>query len=325
MALLRAGAADAVARVRTRGMGEEERDEALEGRLIEAAERTAEMLGQMKGALMKIGQMVSFVDSDLVPPPYRRALEMLQADAPPMPPEVVNDVIRAELGGPPSAIFSWWSPHPMAAASIGQVHLARLGEGDDEVELAVKVQYPGVDEAIRADLANTALLSMVGTMMQRVVGDLMPRVDTRAIVAEVRDRITEELDYRNELDNQHTFADLYRGHPSINIPEVVPELSTGRVLTMQYVDAMRWAAAIQAPKEQRDAWGRTIAIFAFGSLYNHHIFNADPHPGNYLFHEDGTVTFLDFGCVKRFTPERVSVMSALVDAALACDAPALLE
>jgi predicted unusual protein kinase regulating ubiquinone biosynthesis (AarF/ABC1/UbiB family) len=162
-------------------------------------------------------------------------------------------------------------------------------------------------------------------MMQRVLGDLGGKVDMRAVVAEVKDRITEELDYRIELAHQQEFADLYRDHPSIGVPEVVPELSTERVLTMQYVDAMRWPAAVAATKELRDAWGRTIALFVFGSLYNHHLFNADPHPGNYLFHEDGRVTFLDFGCVKHFAPELVDRMKAMLNAARRDDPDEMLD
>jgi hypothetical protein len=145
------------------------------------------------------------------------------------------------------------------------------------------------------------------------------------MVEEIRDRVVDELDYTIEAANQQEFHALYDGHPFIHIPAVYPDLSTGRVLTTDYVHGVRWSAASSAGHAVRSRWGETIFRFVFASLHRHGIFNADPHPGNYLFHEDGTVTFLDFGCVKRFTEERVSVMSALVDAALACDAPAVLR
>jgi predicted unusual protein kinase regulating ubiquinone biosynthesis (AarF/ABC1/UbiB family) len=284
-------------------------------RLASAAENAARTMGQMKGAVMKIGQLVSFVDSDLVPPAYREALAILQADAPPMPYALVEDVVRAELGAAPREIFSFFSEIPIAAASIGQVHAARLAGPAGERELVVKVQYPGVAEAIEADLANGALLSLMASLLQRILGPWAPGADVRAIVEEVRDRVGEELDYRIEAANQQEFADLYREDVVIGVPEVVHELSTAKVLTMEYVDAMRWAAAIEQPKVLRDQWGRTIARFVWGSLYGHRLFNADPHPGNYLFHEDGTVTFLDFGCVKRFTAERVASLRELMLAA----------
>ncbi len=302
------------------------RDALLDERLVAAAERTAAVMGDMKGAVMKVGQLLSFVDVDLVPEQYRTALAALQADAPPMPLELVRDVVTAELGAPPEAVFDWFSPEPIAAASIGQVHLARLDDGaGDELELVVKVQYPGVAEAIEADLANSALISLVVTLVQRALGGLVPKVDARAVVEEIRDRIGEELDYRIEAENQAMFAELWAGEPRINVPAVVPELSAERVLTMEYVDAMRWSAAVQQPVELRNRWGEAIALFVFGSLYRHHVFNADPHPGNYLFHEDGTVTFLDFGCVKRFDAERVRLMRALADAARTGDDDTILQ
>jgi hypothetical protein len=142
---------------------------------------------------------------------------------------------------------------------------------------------------------------------------------------EIRERVMDELDYRIEAANQEEFHSLYDGHPFIHIPAVHPEFSTGRVLVTDYVHGKRWSATTAADQATRSDWGEAIFRFVFASLHRHGLFNADPHPGNYLFHGDGTVTFLDFGCVKRFTAERVSAMSALVDAALACDAPGLMR
>jgi hypothetical protein len=197
--------------------------------------------------------------------------------------------------------------------------MARLADG---TELAVKVQYPGVSDAVRADLANTNLLIPV---IRAVLGPEAPKVDPKMLVEEIRDRVVDELDYTIEAANQREFHSLYDGHPFIHIPKVYPDLSTGRVLTTEYVHGLRWSEATTAGDAIRSRWGETIFRFVFTSLHRHGIFNADPHPGNYLFHDDGTVTFLDFGCVKMFSAERVSAMSALVDAALACNASALLR
>jgi predicted unusual protein kinase regulating ubiquinone biosynthesis (AarF/ABC1/UbiB family) len=281
----------------------------------------------MKGAVMKVGQIISFIDVDGVVPPssrelFQSTLARLQSDVPPLASDEIAGVIQAELGALPEKIFAFFSPQPVAAASIGQVHLARLTDG---TELAVKVQYPGVSDAVRADLANTNLVASVLRAGLALLGPEAPNVDLKMMAEEIRDRVTDELDYRIEAANQQEFHSLYQGHPFIRIPGVHPELSTGRVLTTDYVHGMGWSAATEAEHPIRSHWGETIFRFVFTSLHRYGIFNADPHPGNYLFHEDGTVTFLDFGCVKRFTPERVSVMSSLVDAALSCDAPALLQ
>ena len=291
------------------------------------AERYAAVLGDMKGAVMKVGQILSFIDLDGVVPAssrelFQSTLARLQSDVPPLAPDEIASVIQTELGAPPEKIFAFFSPTPVAAASMGQVHMARLSDG---AELAVKVQYPGVSEAVRADLANTDLLATVFRGGLALLGPEAPNVDLKLMAEEIRDRVTDELDYEIEAANQQEFHSLYEGHPFIRIPAVHPEFSTGRVLTTDYVRGLAWSAAIEADHPIRSHWGETIFRFVFTSLYRYGIFNADPHPGNYLFHEDGTVTFLDFGCVKRFTPERVSVMSALVDAALSSDPYALVR
>jgi predicted unusual protein kinase regulating ubiquinone biosynthesis (AarF/ABC1/UbiB family) len=281
----------------------------------------------MKGAVMKVGQILSFIDFEGVVPAssrelFQSTLARLQSDVPPLAPDEIAGVIETELGARPEEIFAFFSPRPVAAASMGQVHHARLADG---TELAVKVQYPGMSDAVRADLANTDLLASVFRGGLALFGPDTPNIDLKMMAEEIRDRVTDELDYKIEAANQQEFHSLYEGHPFIRIPAVHPELSTGRVLTTDYVHGMGWSTAKEAEHSIRSHWGETIFRFVFTSLHRYRIFNADPHPGNYLFHEDGTVTFLDFGCVKRFTPERVSVMSALVDAALACDAPALVQ
>jgi predicted unusual protein kinase regulating ubiquinone biosynthesis (AarF/ABC1/UbiB family) len=306
------------------------------GEAAEAAERArqerlaaryAEVLGDMKGAVMKLGQILSFVDADgVIPAPYRQGFQStmarLQDDVPPLAPDEIAAVLQAELGAPPQEIFAFFSTQPVAAASIGQVHLARL---DDGTELAVKVQYPGVADAVRADMANTDLLASVVRVGLALLGPDAPRLDPKMMVEEIRDRVGDELDYRIEAANQQEFHTLYDGHPFIHIPGVYPELSTSRVLVSDYVHGRRWSEVLACGDAIRSRWGEAIFRFVFATLHRHGLFNGDPHPGNYLFHEDGTVTFLDFGCVKRFTVARVSVMSALVDAALAGDAEGVMR
>jgi hypothetical protein len=132
-----------------------------------------------------------------------------------------------------------------------------------------------------------------------------PRSDLRAVAREISDRIGEEVDYGVEAANQQEFADVYRGHPFIRIPEVLTELSTRRVLTMEFVDGLRYSKAVTAEQSLRDRWAEGIFRFAYGNLWKRGMINSDPHPGNYLFHPDGTVSFLDFGCVRRFSPHQV--------------------
>ena len=291
-----------------------------------SAERYAESLGRSRGVLMKAGQILSFVSlGSLVDggsqSVYQKALARLQDDAPPMEPEVAASVVTAELGAPPEQVFAEFDPHPLAAASIGQVHAATTHDGR---QVVIKIQYPGVDEAIRADLANAELLATFFQLIRGVVPEL-GRTDARALAREVTERIGEEIDYTIEAANQASFAEAYRGHPFIRIPEVLPELSTGRVLTMERSDGMRWAQAQDADQERKDLWGEAIYRFTLGSLSRNGQFNADPYPGNYLFHPDGAVTFLDFGCVKKFSPDQVRWMRQAVQYALHSDADGLLR
>jgi predicted unusual protein kinase regulating ubiquinone biosynthesis (AarF/ABC1/UbiB family) len=291
------------------GLTAERRAELDAAARLRSAEQVAERLGNMKGALMKVGQMASYLDDGL-PDPVRQALAQLQADAPGMSAELAAEVVERELGGAPDAVFVEWDPEPIAAASIGQVHRAvaidpRTGR---EVAVAVKVQYPGVDEAIEADLANTQLF---GTLLQQGFSGL----DPTELVAEVRDRVTEELDYRREAANQTHFADFYRGHPTIRVPAVLPELSTGRVLTSELVAGVPFSEVCGWDQEQRNLAGETLFRFVFRSLYLMRAFNGDPHPGNYLFQPDGVVSFIDFGLVRYFTVAETEMFASMVEAA----------
>jgi predicted unusual protein kinase regulating ubiquinone biosynthesis (AarF/ABC1/UbiB family) len=283
-------------------------------RFTREAERYVAVLGDMKGVAMKVGQLVSFLDAGSIPEQYRAAYQQivgaLQADAPPMPFETVRGVIERELGRPMDEAFEWIGERPIAAASIGQVHAAHLRDGR---EVVVKVQYPGVAEAIRSDLANTELIASLARLAAKL-SPIRITADPSALAEEITERVTEELDYRIEAANQTEFATYYRAHPFIRIPEVVPELSTERILVMDEHDGERWTTALDQPQELKDTWGEVIDRFVHGSLYELGAFNADPHPGNYLFHDDGAVSFLDFGCVKRFSEDQIAGLHRMASA-----------
>lgn len=287
----------------------ERRVELDDRRRLATATAVADELGNMKGALMKLGQMASYLDEGL-PEPMRMALAQLRTSAPPMSRELAEGVVLAEMGRPASEVFVDWDPDPIAAASIGQVHRAIAVHPDtgEQVPVAVKLQYPGVDEAISADLKNAGML---GTILKQGFGGL----DPDDMVAEIKERLTEELDYRLEARNQQIFADFYRDHPYIHVPEVIPALSTGRVLTSELVSGHTWEELLTWDQVERDLAGETIFRFVFRSLYRMRAFNGDPHPGNYLFHGGGHVTFLDFGLVKHFTDTEMTAFAGMVKAA----------
>ena len=278
-------------------------------RELRTAEAITDRLGNMKGALMKLGQMASYV-SDGLPEPMRAALSELQSNAPPMSAELAAGVIERELGVAPDKLFVEWDPHPIASASIGQVHRAVVVDPATGLEraVAVKVQYPGVGEAIEADLRNASLL---GAILKQGFGGL----DPDDMVAEIRERLIDELDYTLEAENQQAFADFYRGHPFIHVPDVVASHSTARVLTSELADGATWQEMVHWSQDERDLAGECLFRFVFRSLYGMHRFNGDPHPGNYLFHGGGRITFLDFGLVKRFTDAEMATFVGMVKSA----------
>jgi predicted unusual protein kinase regulating ubiquinone biosynthesis (AarF/ABC1/UbiB family) len=259
---------------------------------LRTADDVTEELGSMKGALMKLGQMASYIDEDM-PQTFRTAMARLQHNAPPMSPELASSVIVDELGAAPEQIFARWDPLPIAAASIGQVHRAITHQGK---AVAVKVQYPGIARTITSDVRNVALL-------RRVAGAAFPGLDARSLIDELGERLSEEVDYVLEAENQELFARYYEGHPVIHVPHVVSELSTARVLTSELVVGARFDDVLGWNQNERNMAAETINRFVIRSLYRLHAFNGDPHPGNYVFHGRGRVSFLDFGLTKHFTDE----------------------
>jgi predicted unusual protein kinase regulating ubiquinone biosynthesis (AarF/ABC1/UbiB family) len=320
LAGLAARTAGAAAAARLRGGG----DADAVARHARAAERYAELLGGSKGALMKAGQMLSFVSlGPLIAPDvqsaYRAALARLRADAPPMAPDFAQAVLEAELGGAADTAFAAFDFEPLAAASLGQVHPARLRDGR---RVAVKLQYPGVREAVAADLRNAELLAVLVDLVTSFAPRRMRRVDGRAVASGIGARIRDELDYRVEARHQAQFAARYRGHPFIRVPAVIGELCGERMLTQELVEGLPWEEAIAAGSELRDGWGEAIHRFAYGAANRGELFHADPHPGNYTFHEDGSVSVLDFGCVARLRPQTAQANRVIVSACLAGDAGA---
>ncbi len=279
----------------------EQRQQLRNDLALRTAEDVAATLGTMKGVLMKIGQMASYVDDGLAPP-VRRTLGRLQDSVPPMSASLAAGVVTEELGGPPEEVFGTWDPEPIAAASIGQVHRAITKAGQ---AVAVKVQYPGIAQTIAADLGNVGLLRS----LLRIAA---PSQDVDALIEELRERIGEELDYVHEAENQRMFAAYFDGHPTISVPKIVDDLSTARVVTSELATGARFAELLTWPQADKDLAAETIYRFTFRSLYEAHAFNGDPHPGNYLFHRGGRVTFLDFGLVKRFTPEELQPLVHMV-------------
>lgn len=262
---------------------------------ISTAEHYTELLGHSKGVLMKAGQLLSTIDPVTLGAggfsPYQKALVRLQADAPGMCPVLVHEILEAELGCAVEE-FAEFDDRPMAAASIGQVHHAVLRDGR---HVAVKIQYPGVAGAIRDDLANAELLV---TFLRFAGSALGVKVDVQAVAREAAARIAEEVDYRHEAASIAAFSELYRGHPFIRVPDLVPELSSDRVVTMTYLEGMDWAAAQQADQDLKNRWAETILRFVYGNYRHANLLHADSHPGNYRFNSDGSVGFVDFGCVK---------------------------
>jgi predicted unusual protein kinase regulating ubiquinone biosynthesis (AarF/ABC1/UbiB family) len=297
----------------------EKRDAALERRQIEAAEQIVEALGTMKGAAMKVGQVMSFLDVGLVPPEYRdefqRKLAKLRDAAPTVTFSQMRKVIEEELDEPLAEVFDEFDEEPIAAASIGQVYRARMIDGR---RVAVKVQYPGVDAAVRADMQNLGLIL-------RLAKRIAPGMDPKAIGDEVRERIHEELDYELEAQNHRTLARIFRGHPFIAIPEVVTSLSRARVMVSEYVEGVGFEELKTRPQEDRDRIGEIMFRFYFGCLYRHHQFSGDPHPGNSMLLDDGRVAFLDFGLFKRMPPGTVELEITVARAVIEGDTETIMR
>src|SRR5436309_13037523 len=240
----------------------EEGAKAMDARHLEAAERMVDVLGTMKGAAMKIGQLASFIDTEFIPDEYRDLyqdkLSTLRSEAPAMPWKKVKSVLEDEWEGDPvEELFEDFEHDAAAAASIGQVHRATLPDGR---RVAVKIQYPGVAKALRADMQNAG-------MILRLAKALAPGIHAKAAAEELTEPLLEELDYEYEAQNQRTFSRAYRGHPFIYVPDVISRLSRNRVLVTEYVEGTSFDEIKQLDADARSLFGEIVFRFYLGSIF----------------------------------------------------------
>jgi predicted unusual protein kinase regulating ubiquinone biosynthesis (AarF/ABC1/UbiB family) len=295
----------------------ERADAATGERAAALARELVEQLGHMRGAAMKIGQVLSTVDFTAIPESereeFKRTLAALRDDVPPLPWPRIERLVRAELGGPVQRHFAEFEHRAFAAASIGQVHRAVTRDGE---AVAVKVQYPGMAEAVETDLRNLGLLLPL-------VKRLAPGLDARALAAELRERVGEELDYEIEAQNQRTVARAWRGHPFVHVPAVHTGLSSRRVLVTELLEGLRFEEVRGLDAGARDRFGEIVFRFFFGTLNHLGRASGDPHPGNYLLLDDDRVGFLDFGLMRVVDPAYIAGEHAVARAVGAGDAAAV--
>lgn len=268
-----------------------------------AAKHAAEVFGTLRGLAAKVGQMASYVDG-VVPEgqraAYETAMKGLRAAAPTSSFPDIQRLLEEELQGPIDKLFVRFDATPIASASIGQVHRAWIappaGAKDEAIEVAVKVQHPGIVKAIDSDLANAGMMQMV---LGSVVGK---KFKTKEQLEMVRQRFREELDYRLEAERLEMFARFHHGDETIALPRVHAHRCSTRVLTTDFMQGASFDDACAADPRDRRVWAEALWRFVYRGNLVHRHFNADPHPGNYLF-RDGSVVFLDFGCVQPI-PER---------------------
>ena len=295
----------------------DERAEAATGeRAAATARELVKQLGQMRGAAMKVGQVLSTIDFAAIPESereeFKATLATLRDDVPPLPFKRIEKLLREELGTPLGEAFTDFEHEAFAAASIGQVHRATTADGR---AVAVKIQYPGIAEAVETDLRN---LQMLLPLVKR----LAPGLDVKALAAELRERIGDELDYEVEAQNHRAMARAWRGHPFVHVPPVDTGLSRRRVLVTEYLEGRRFEAVKALPEAERDRYAEIVFRFFFGTLKHLRRAAGDPHPGNYLLLDDGRVGFVDFGLMRVVDADYLEGERALARAVEAGDAAA---
>jgi predicted unusual protein kinase regulating ubiquinone biosynthesis (AarF/ABC1/UbiB family) len=291
-------------------------------RHADIADEAFRTLGSLKGLALKVGQMLSYLDGAL-PEEYRavyqQTLARLQQQAPAVSFAAIEPLLVEDLGRPVAEAFARFEPEPFAAASIGQVHRAWLESGE---AVAVKVQYPGIDRAVAADLKNVGMMKSLLLPVLGLSGRGQMAQNLEEVLGEVRARVLEELDYEHEARMQERFRALFASDDELRVPRVFAAQSGRRVLTSEYIAGRTLAeVCASAPQAERDRYGVVLTRAMLVSIYRHRLFNADPHPGNFLFPDDGRVVMLDFGCVKELPEWMVPAMKRYVRAALAGDAP----
>jgi predicted unusual protein kinase regulating ubiquinone biosynthesis (AarF/ABC1/UbiB family) len=276
------------------------------------AEQLFKVLGELKGGAMKFGQAMSVFEAALpetLAGPYRETLTKLQEAAPPLPASTVHRVLARELGTGWRDRFREFDDVPAAAASIGQVHRAVWSDGR---EVAVKVQYPGAGQALLSDLTQIGRMS-------RLVGMLVPGLEVKPLIAELKARVAEELDYELEAANQTKFADAFDGDPDVLVPRVVE--GTKQVLVSQWVDGLPMSRVLaDGTRAQRDRAGLLLARFLLSGPARSGLLHADPHPGNFRLLDDGRLVVLDYGAVNRLPDGLPAPIGPLLRMAVAGDA-----
>jgi predicted unusual protein kinase regulating ubiquinone biosynthesis (AarF/ABC1/UbiB family) len=298
---------------------QERADEATGERAAALARELVRQLGQMRGAAMKVGQVLSTIEFTAIPESereeFQQTLASLRDQVPPVPFKRLRGLIESDLGGKLSALFGDFEEEAFAAASIGQVHRARTHDGRD---VAVKIQYPGVAEAVETDLRN---LNMLLPLVKR----LAPGLDVHALSTELRERIADELDYEIEAQNHRAVARAWRGHPFVFVPPVIGELSARRVLTTELLEGARFSEVRTMDEATRDRFGEILFRFFFGTVMRTRHVSGDPHPGNYLLLVDGRVGFLDFGLMRVISPAQLEGERSIARAVTAGDAQAVFD
>ena len=278
--------------------------------------RLADRLSHLRGAAMKLGQMISMDAGDLLPPELAAILGQLRSQAHRMPPEQLRRVLDSEWGPDWRRRFARFNATPIAAASIGQVHRATLPDGR---ELAIKVQYPGVRESIDSDVDNVATLL-------RVSGVLPRELDLAPLLTEAKRQLHEEADYEREAAQMTRFADWLDGHADYVVPRPLPELTTARVLAMDFIDGIPIEALADAPQEQRDAAMRDLMALVLREMFEFGAMQTDPNFANYRFQPDtGRLVLLDFGAARDVDPATAQGYRSLLSAGLSGDRDAVRE
>lgn len=290
------------------GRTEQARQVLAERSTLQAAQQLVTVLGGMRGAAMKLGQMLSVLEVDLLPAEHREMfrgkLAELQDHAPEVPFGQMRTVIEADLG-PLTRVFSDFDETAVAAASIGQVYRARLRDGR---EVAVKVKYPGVDEAVEADMRNLAMFS-------RLWKSVLPSAADAEVLDEIARNIGSELDYPREASNQHRVAGRYRDHPYIRVPDSIEEYCGPGVLVTEFIDGRPFDRLRELPDADRDRLGELIYRFYIEPVFAEAEFCGDPHPGNILLAADGRLAFVDFGLYHSMDVASVELERAALQAA----------
>ena len=277
---------------------EEGAEEAKRATYQRMADDVVDTLGELKGAVMKIGQIASQTQ-DFLPKEFSAALQKLQKEAPPVEFEVIRDQIKKELGSDPGKLFARFDREPYAAASIGQVHRARTKDGQ---EVIVKVQYPGVDKSVNSDLKHLRMTLKLGGLIK------MPKESVDELFEEIQERLHEELDYEQEAEHLKRFRRFHRQHKGLMIPKVVDSLSSRRVLTLEYLEGDHIDSEALKAYDQSilNLIGKRMFRMLASQLFTFQVIHGDPHPGNFAFRPDGTIILYDFGCVKELKPEIVT-------------------